>query len=154
MFEAYTEYQPATREAMDTSRKEVRILPRVNRPRKKVRDVEGETATCVKASIALTVGGEVNGVPPGYVAVACIKRSVYELGRPARLPAKGSDSQLTEGITMGIKWQESDLFIVLRDGKTDHMGKEQTVRLSEHSTHPIENACLVLIRMSRSLPKC
>ena len=48
-------FEPATREAMDTSRKEARTLPRVNRPRKKVRDVEGETATCVKASIALTV---------------------------------------------------------------------------------------------------
>jgi hypothetical protein len=42
-------------QSMDTSRKEARTLPRVNRPRKKVRDVEGETATCVKASIALTV---------------------------------------------------------------------------------------------------
>lgn len=40
---------------METSRKEARILPRVNRPRKKVRDMEGETATCVEASIALTV---------------------------------------------------------------------------------------------------
>ena len=40
---------------MNTSRKEARTLPRANRPRNKVRDVEGETATCVEASIASAV---------------------------------------------------------------------------------------------------
>lgn len=42
-------------QSMDTSRKEARNLPRANRPRNQARDVEGETATCVEASIALTV---------------------------------------------------------------------------------------------------
>ena len=40
---------------MNTSRKEARILPRVNRPRNQVEEVEGEIATYVEASIALTV---------------------------------------------------------------------------------------------------
>ena len=47
LFEAYTEN--------DTSRKEARNLPRVNRPRNQVEEVEGEIATYVEASIALTV---------------------------------------------------------------------------------------------------
>ena len=45
---------------------------------------------------------------------------------------KGSDSQLTEGIAKGR--QESDSFIVLGDGKADHMGKGRTVRLIEQRT--------------------
>ena len=48
-------FEPATREAMNTSRKEARNLPRVNRPRNQVEEVEGEIATYVEASIALTV---------------------------------------------------------------------------------------------------
>lgn len=40
---------------MNTSRKEARILPRVNRPRNQALEVEGEIATYVEASIALTV---------------------------------------------------------------------------------------------------
>ena len=67
LFEAYTEN--------DTSRKEARNLPRVNRPRNQVEEVEGEIATYVEASIALTVKVR-SEVPPGYVAVACIKRSI------------------------------------------------------------------------------
>ncbi len=36
---------------------------------------------------------------------------------------------------MGIKWQESDSSIVLRDGRTDHMGKGRAGQSSEQSTH-------------------
>ena len=62
-------------QSMNTSRKEARNFPRVNRPRNQVEELEGEIATYVEASIALTVKVR-SEVPPGYVAVACIKRSI------------------------------------------------------------------------------
>ena len=71
-------------------------------------------------------------VPPGYVAVACVKRSVYELGRPAYIRQRDPYSTNRRGghVDAGVR-----SVIVLGDGRADHMGKEKTVRLSEQSTH-------------------
>ena len=76
-------------QGMKAGRKGVRTLPRDYRPRNKERDVEGETATCVEASTGARALVSAHLIPSGYVAVACFKRSVHELGRPVHLLGNG-----------------------------------------------------------------
>ena len=49
---------------------------------------------------------------------------------------RGVDDQLTEGVNACS--EESDPPILLRDGRTDHMGKRRAVSQSGHSTHARE----------------
>ena len=116
--------------------------------------MEGETATYVEASIALTVKVRSMGFHRGMSLWRVSREASSNLGDLSASLQRVVIANKPKVIAMGNKRQESDLFIVLRDGRTDHMGKGQTVRLSEQSTHPIEKACLGITRMSRSLPKC
>ena len=77
--------------------------------------------------------GKTDASLSGFEAVACMERSELELGRPARLPARGRISQLTEGDPTG--GQESDPLIVLRDGRAVHMGKRRAGGTIEQRTH-------------------
>jgi len=87
--------------------------------------------------------GEAGAGPSGFEAVACMKRSELELGRPARLPAGVGAPNYRKGVSMG--GQESDPLIVLRDGKAVHMGKRWAGRNIEQRTHVSE----LLVRSSR-----
>ena len=77
----------------------------------------------------------------GFGAVACMQRSIRNLGDRSTSSKGGRSSQLAEGIPMG--GQESDPLIVLRGGRTGHMGKRWAGWLPEQSTRPDEYDCLV-----------
>ena len=83
------------REALQAARS-LANSPKQDKPRKKVRDVEGERVTCREASIVVCAIGECAAVPPGSVAVACVQRNDVN---PGGLPRtrKGLPDQLTEG---------------------------------------------------------
>jgi hypothetical protein len=94
---------------MNTSRKETRNLPRVNRPRNQLLEVEGETATYVEASIALTVKVRSMRFHRGMSLWRVSREAFTNLGDlPASLRRVVIANQL-KAITMGIKRQESDL---------------------------------------------
>lgn len=96
-------------QSMITSRKETRNLPRANRPRKKVEEVEGETATCVEASIALTVKVRSVGFHRGMSLWRVSREALSNSGDlPASLRRVVKANQ-PKAITTGIKRQESDL---------------------------------------------
>ena len=83
--------------------------------------------------------GEICAGLPGFEVVACMQRSVIELGRPVRLLDRGRLGQLNGDPSNGlIKRQESDPLIVLGDGNADHMGKRRAGGTIEQSTHDPE----------------
>jgi hypothetical protein len=91
---------------MITSRKETRNLPRANRPRNQARDVEGETATCVEASISLTVKVRSMGFHRGMLLWRVSREAFTNLGDPYS-SGNGTHTQPTE--EAGMWMRESDL---------------------------------------------
>ena len=75
--------------------------------------------------------GEILEGPSGSESVACSERSTKNLGDPPTSSfcfTRGKADQPKGDCLMGkTKWRESDHFIVLRDGRADHMGKGMTV---------------------------
>jgi hypothetical protein len=117
---------------MNTSRKEARILPRVNRPRNQVEEVEGEIATYVEASIALTVKVRSMGFHRGMSLWRVSREASTNLGDLCAPSIIGRYHQLNEGKLLSN--QESDSSIVVRDGRADHMAKGWAEWITEHST--------------------
>ena len=91
---------------MITSRKETRNLPRVNRPRKKVEEVEGETATYVEASISLSVKVSSMGFHRGMSLWRVSREAFTNSGDPYS-SGNGTRTQPTE--ESGRWMRESDL---------------------------------------------
>jgi len=95
----------------------------------------GDSVNVLEASIPKTGKGEVDGSLSGFEAVAWIQRSVLELGRSQGSRTAGMCNQLKGGAQMAEG--KSDPLILLRDGRTDHMGKERTEQSTEQSTHAL-----------------
>lgn len=67
------------------------------------------------------------------------------------LPASLREADLQPKEEARSNWEESDLLVVLRDGRTDRMGKEQTARSSEQSTHAQQGKQVPTRSVSRTL---
>lgn len=98
-------------QSMNSSRRESRKLPRVNRPRKKVVEVQGETATCVVASIERIVMVRSFWLHRGMLLWRVSREALSNLGEPW-MSDVSRDSESTKRRELMHQWQ-SDLFIVL-----------------------------------------
>ena len=105
-------------------------------PVRSVLDADGDGVNVTGSQHRRDRDGEIPSGPSGFEAVACDQRSDHEPGRPARLPARGRTSQLTEGGPTG--GQESDPLVVLRDGRAVHTGKRRAGWTIEQRTHVSE----------------
>jgi hypothetical protein len=91
--------------------------------------------------------------PSGFEAVARRHRSVIELGRPARLPARVGGLNYWERPSKRKTGQESDPLILLGDGKADHMGKRRAGGKLGQRTH-VRTGLLRLNRVTLPAQKC
>ena len=98
-------------QSMNSSRRENRNFPRVNRPRKKVVEVQGETATCVVASIEGIVMVRSFWLHRGMLLWRVSREALSNLGEPW-MTDESRDSESTKRRELMRQWQ-SDLFIVL-----------------------------------------
>jgi hypothetical protein len=109
-------------------RREERALPRQFQPRKMLVVVD-DVVNDAEVNMVSTVTGEVLIRLPGSECVVWQKRGIRNLGDPiSSSEHRGKVGQRYEGDLMGDR--ESDYFIVLRDGRTDHMGKGVAKRCS------------------------
>lgn len=97
--------------------------------------------------------GESVAGPSGFEAVARRQRSVIELGRPARLPARVGGLNYRKRPPIGKTGQESDPLILLGDGKADHMGKRRAGGKLGQSTH-VRTGLLRINRVTLPAQNC
>ena len=116
------------------------------------RDVEDDTVTHVE------VGND--GIAKGEISSVSIRGSKLWYGsRETNLNSggllayskRGRMNQQTEGHPKGIKEVGVRSVIVLRDGKTDHMGKELTSRLKVQGAHVKRGKQILYKRVSSTL---